>query len=535
MSSLIRRCCWLAALLFAVHPVHTEAVAGVVGRADVLAAVFFLGSVLAYARHVGARDGNEGAAAGRKRRRSPANEEKSAGEGRDKNGNVTTPLTLPPEGEKKWWEAKKRREGGGKLHRLWCGENSDEEERKWEEASVVVGGKSRGFVRASSSSSKWLCCSVILSGLAMFSKEQGVTALGVCFAADLLGCFGGTKVSSAAKKRNSLLLLALSASALLAVRARAMGFSPPSFAKADNPAAASSSFLTRFLTFAHLPALNAWLLLCPSSLSFDWSMDAVPLVERVWDIRNAATLVFYSILVKLGLSCTSFTRTLWMPVTLKKESKVISSPATALSLLLMCLPFLPASNLFFYVGFVVAERVLYIPSLGSCLLVAHLLDRRFSVKNSRCGSSRSSKRFWLSAAVLLLIPLAAKTVFRNRDWGDEGQLYLSGVGVNPPKGRVLYMRNHIEQVLYRTWKCFQAIYSPLSPYPHLPPSFLPVSATFSDMYCCNRAPLFSSSRVGFSILSTQVVSQLTLTNKCYKTLAAAIDPPSPVALSPHYV
>ncbi|XP_034241134.1 serine/arginine repetitive matrix protein 1-like isoform X2 [Thrips palmi] len=38
----------LAALLFAAHPVHTEAVAGVVGRADVLAGVFFLLSFLAY-------------------------------------------------------------------------------------------------------------------------------------------------------------------------------------------------------------------------------------------------------------------------------------------------------------------------------------------------------------------------------------------------------------------------------------------------------------------------------------------------------
>ena len=32
--------------------------------------------------------------------------------------------------------------------------------------------------------------------------------------------------------------------------------------------------------------------------------------------------------------------------------------------------FLPASNLFFRVGFVVAERVLYLPSVGVCLLVS---------------------------------------------------------------------------------------------------------------------------------------------------------------------
>lgn len=41
----------LAGLLFASHPIHTEAVAGVVGRADEGAALFFLLSLLCYARH----------------------------------------------------------------------------------------------------------------------------------------------------------------------------------------------------------------------------------------------------------------------------------------------------------------------------------------------------------------------------------------------------------------------------------------------------------------------------------------------------
>ncbi len=41
-----------------------------------------------------------------------------------------------------------------------------------------------------------------------------------------------------------------------------------------------------------------------------------------------------------------------------------------LSLSLAVLPFLPASNLFFPVGFVIAERILYLPSMGLCLLVA---------------------------------------------------------------------------------------------------------------------------------------------------------------------
>lgn len=46
----------VAASLFAVHPIHVEAVAGIVGRADVLATVLFLISFLFYVEHLKRRD-----------------------------------------------------------------------------------------------------------------------------------------------------------------------------------------------------------------------------------------------------------------------------------------------------------------------------------------------------------------------------------------------------------------------------------------------------------------------------------------------
>ena len=52
-------------------------------------------------------------------------------------------------------------------------------------------------------------------------------------------------------------------------------------------------------------------------------------------------------------------------------ASVRSRSVLLVSLSLSALPFLPASNLFFPVGFVVAERVLYLPSMGFCLVVAH--------------------------------------------------------------------------------------------------------------------------------------------------------------------
>jgi hypothetical protein len=40
-----------------------------------------------------------------------------------------------------------------------------------------------------------------------------------------------------------------------------------------------------------------------------------------------------------------------------------------MALALIIIPFLPASNLFFRVGFVIAERILYLSSIGLCILV----------------------------------------------------------------------------------------------------------------------------------------------------------------------
>ena len=46
----------VAGLMFASHPIHTEAVAGVVGRADLLACLFFLGAFICYQRYCKYRD-----------------------------------------------------------------------------------------------------------------------------------------------------------------------------------------------------------------------------------------------------------------------------------------------------------------------------------------------------------------------------------------------------------------------------------------------------------------------------------------------
>lgn len=109
----------------------------------------------------------------------------------------------------------------------------------------------------------------------------------------------------------------------------------------------------------------------------------------------------------------------WKPK-LKHEERLI------IMLALLVIPCIPASNVFFYVGFVLAERVLYIPSVGYCYLVAY-------------GYSWLQKRLWRkkmminAAFVFLMLMYSLKTIRRNMDWRDEESLYRSGIAVNPPK------------------------------------------------------------------------------------------------------
>jgi protein O-mannosyl-transferase len=108
---------------------------------------------------------------------------------------------------------------------------------------------------------------------------------------------------------------------------------------------------------------------------------------------------------------------------------------TVIALSMLVLPFIPATNLFFYVGFVVAERVLYIPSIGYCLAVAigcHVIH------DLKLRTRRLKLLFRLALVVLFLL-YAARTVTRNQDWLTEESLYRSGININPPKGKILQL------------------------------------------------------------------------------------------------
>lgn len=392
----------ISGLIFASHPVHTEAVAGIVGRADVGACLFFILALLCYMEYVKLRD--------------------------------------------------RIHDPGGK-------------------------GQLRfGYFFATSA----------LTTASMLTKEQGVTVLGVCAAYDLFvhnkmkfsQLLMFYKKPSSRRTLEGIFLLGALGVCLVAFRVYFMGNKPPEFAPSDNPASDSDSFLTRTLTYLLLPVLNMWLFLCPRILSFDWSMTAIPLVESISDYRNIFTVVFYSIMGYLAYFTLSYINyhskdsKLLMngnghsnnvihsskhstgkqrTFQLQKQTSFTSDSHTSnsthshssghtvsshsmdvfiFSVALIVLPFIPASNLFFYVGFVIAERILYIPSMGFCLLVGHgcnILYKRYE------NEKGFKQKLVISAAFMLIVLNGGKTYMRNKDWATEERLYTSGIAVNPPK------------------------------------------------------------------------------------------------------
>lgn len=99
----------------------------------------------------------------------------------------------------------------------------------------------------------------------------------------------------------------------------------------------------------------------------------------------------------------------------------------------MIFPFLPASNLFFPVGFVIAERVLYMPSMGFCLLVAY---------GWSCIAERRSKKLAWVSLIVLLTSHSTKTYLRNWDWESEYSIFMSGLRVNQRNAKLFNNVGH---------------------------------------------------------------------------------------------
>ncbi|KAG1677925.1 hypothetical protein FOA52_001343 [Chlamydomonas sp. UWO 241] len=407
----------LAALAFALHPVHCEAVAGVVGMAETLCFVLSIPALLLY---ISAADSDE---------------------------------------------------------------------------RVLGVGAPEGAAPASSAA-HWgrVAGCIALAWCAALAKEIGITVLGAALLYDILlvplvppvpptlvppgarGCAANAPDSDdggdgkrkrgasaaggsgwlAARKAARLALLCVCGA--LYVKARGMVAGDQLvriYRKVENPIAFAGDFQTRLLSTAHLHARYAWLLIFPRHLSCDWSFSCIPLVESVADPRNAASIAMYAAALAALLMARPW-RLMWEWTDKTGRYAATGGPALAAArwrlavlLGLSAAPFLPASNIFFYVGTFIAERLMYMPSVGFVLLCAEAVacalegaqlplcielllgapgPRAGRSKGSAEGGGTAARAAVLLACAAVLVAYASRTWARNWDWMSEEQLFVSAQG-----------------------------------------------------------------------------------------------------------
>ncbi|MDD5656760.1 MAG: tetratricopeptide repeat protein [Elusimicrobia bacterium] len=140
------------------------------------------------------------------------------------------------------------------------------------------------------------------------------------------------------------------------------------------------------------------LLVAPRHLSADYSLNAIP-VLGVFAWRN--------VLAALLLAAAALGLGLWAR----------GRRAVAFAAGFFVLTFVPVSNIPLAIGSIMAERFVYLPSAGFCLLAAMALA--------------AAARPGALGAVLVLGLFAGRDVLRNRDWKDDNVLFLKTLETSP--------------------------------------------------------------------------------------------------------
>jgi len=165
----------------------------------------------------------------------------------------------------------------------------------------------------------------------------------------------------------------------------------------------------------------------PMKLISDYVDNFNPFEKTNTDVRKYATLALYIILFGVGgIGFFAFwsgrdPRGYWRLLLFGMSWLIVS--------------FIPASNLLLPVGFVVAERVLYTPSMGFTVLLTVV----FAVLYERYP------RVSVAIAVIILAIFSSQLIQRNYDWSDSNRLWSSALQVCPQSARVQY--SHAGQLI----------------------------------------------------------------------------------------
>lgn len=251
----------------------------------------------------------------------------------------------------------------------------------------------------------WLIGLMAVTAVGVFSKESAVAIVGVIVLYELtwwkerkqvraliLGCLA-TLPPIAAMLYQRVVVLA--------------GSQPAEFPFADNPIV-GADFWTGRLTAIKVIARYLWLTVWPARLSSDYSYAQIPLSHGT--AQDWVAWIAVLAMVVLAVSLYWWNRTAFFLAWFA------------------AITFVPVSNLLFPIGTIMAERFLYLPTIGllACLVMAIYA----------AGERAHMQRFAPVALCLITAAFALRTWVRNGDWQDDLAMTEASVRASPNSFKV---------------------------------------------------------------------------------------------------
>jgi len=247
----------------------------------------------------------------------------------------------------------------------------------------------------------WLAGVAICAAIAIFAKESGVVLVAVMLCYDL--AYG--KGAPFKPRMAGYLAMVPSFALFFALRQQMLDRTAiPLVLFVDNPlvrASQPAALMTAFKVIGKY----LWLYLWPMRLSSDYSYNQIPVAV---DAAGMAALA-----ICLAAAWAAFRA--W-----RRGPKVV-----CFAILFFFATLAPTSNVLLRVGSIMAERWMYLPSLGLALLVVWglgALARRFP---------SLPRRGLVAAALAICLAWGIRAFIRNFDWQDDLSLWESADRVSP--------------------------------------------------------------------------------------------------------
>ena len=252
---------------------------------------------------------------------------------------------------------------------------------------------------------KYLILALFSYTFAIFSKEGALSILGIV---PLVLYFFTKKSFQKIATQTSIFLIP--AFLFLGIRYRIINHEMDPFETIDNSLFAIEGTSGRLATAIGMLGEYFRLLVFPHPLSFDYSYNTFP--ELSWTNWK----VLASLVASGGL--------IYLAIRGLREKKIIS-----FSIFFFAITFVITSNIFFLIGATFAERFMFVPLLGFCIVVGSLLYKFLINKNPK-----STTTFSVALGVIILL-FSVKTFTQNKVWKSDETLFETGIHTAPNSSR----------------------------------------------------------------------------------------------------